>query len=205
MLEARGLSCVRGQRRLFSDLSFSLQPGECCELRGANGSGKTSLLRMLCGLLPPASGDILWRGEPIATCRDSYLSSLTYLGHRAAGKDEMTTLENLRLSSALSGFALTRDEARAALHRVGLDDHERLQARHLSEGQHRRLALARLVTGRTALWLLDEVASGLDEAAARSVVSLIDGHVGDGGMAIIATHHDLPLGARRSRRIELAA
>jgi heme exporter protein A len=205
MLEARGLSCVRGRRRLFSDLSFSLQPGECCELRGANGSGKSSLLRILCGLLPPTSGDVLWGGEPIVTCRASYLSSLTYLGHRAAVKDEMTTLENLRLSSAMSGFALTREEASEALRRVGLDGHEQLQARHLSEGQHRRLALARLVTGHTALWLLDEVASALDEAAARSVVSLIDGHVSAGGMAIIATHHDLPLRARRPRRIELAA
>jgi heme exporter protein A len=205
MLEARSLECVRGQRRLFTDLSFSLQPGDGLELRGGNGSGKTSLLRMLCGLLPPTTGAVFWRGEPITGCRDAYLAAVTYVGHRAAVKDELTTLENLCVSSALSGFELTREEGRSVLRRMWLGGQENLQARHLSEGQHRRLALARLVTCRSALWLLDEVVSSLDEAAASSIAALIDRHLSRGGMAVIATHQDLRLGARLSRRIELAA
>jgi heme exporter protein A len=204
-LEARGLECVRGRRRLFSNLSFSLGPGDCFELTGPNGSGKTSLLRMLCGLLPPTNGAILWHGEPITSLRGAYLSSVTYVGHRSAVKDELTTLENLRVSSALSGFELTGEQARDVLARLGLNAQEDVQARHLSEGQHRKLALARLVACRSSLWLLDEVLTSLDQAAAGAITSIIDDHVAGGGMALIATHHALKLATRRSRRIELAA
>lgn len=205
MLEARSLECVRGRRRLFGNLSFSIRPGDCLELRGPNGSGKTSLLRMLCALLPPTSGSILWQGEPITALRETYFAAVTYVGHRRAVKDELTTIENLRVSSALSGLELSREEARHVLGRMGLDGQENLHARHLSEGQRRRLALARLVACRSALWLLDEVVTSLDEAAASSITSLIDGHLSRGGMAVIATHQDLNLAARSSRRIELAA
>jgi len=205
MLEACSLECVRGHRRLFRNLSFSISPGDCLELRGPNGSGKTSLLRMLCGLLPPASGAILWHGDPISATREAYLSSLTYIGHRCAVKDELTTLENLRLSSALSGWGLSRGEARDVLGRLCLAEQENLLARHLSEGQQRRLALARLVACPSALWLLDEVVTSLDEAAASAITTLIDEHVSRGGMAVVATHQDLKLAARMSQRIELAA
>ena len=181
-----------------------MRAGECFELTGQNGSGKTSLLRMLSGLLPPTNGEILWRGEPIGSRREAYFSSVTYLGHRPAVKHELTTIENLRVSSALSGVELTREEAREALAVMNLDEHEHLQARHLSEGQQRRLALARLVTCRRTLWLLDEVMSSLDARAANTVTSLIDRHIARGGMAIVATHQELMLSARRSR-IELAA
>jgi heme exporter protein A len=205
MLEARRLECTRGRRQLFKDLSFVLRPGEAFELRGPNGSGKTSLLRMLCGLLPPTSGAILWHGQSIGGCRREYLASLTYVGHRAAVKDEMTTIENLRVATALSGCELSREEARDVLRRIGLGDQESLEARYLSEGQHHKLALARLVTCRTALWLLDEATSSLDATASTTVASLIDAHLSRGGMAIVATHRDLPVGARLCRRIELAA
>jgi heme exporter protein A len=205
MLEARGLECVRGHRRLFSDLSFTMHPGDCFELRGANGSGKTSLLRMLCGLLPPTEGEILWHGTPISATREEYLSSVAYAGHRSAVKDELTTLENLRVSCALSGWELTREEARHTLGRMSLGAQEDLQARHLSEGQRRRLALARLVACRSSLWLLDEVLTSLDEEAGHAIKTLIGDHVSRGGMAIVATHHDLKIATRSSRRIELAA
>ena len=205
MLEARGLECIRGQRRLFRDLSFSMHAGDCCELRGPNGSGKTSLLRMLSGLLPPASGEVLWHGKPISAQREEYLSSVAYVGHRCAVKDELTTLENLRVSSALSGWELTREEARHTLGRMSLGAQERLQARHLSEGQRRRLSLARLVACRSSLWLLDEVLTSLDEDAGHAIRTLIDDHVSRGGMAVIATHQDLKMAARVSRRIDLAA
>jgi heme exporter protein A len=205
MLEARSLECVRGHRRLFSNLSFSMSPGDCFELRGPNGSGKTSLLRMLSGLLPPSTGAILWHGEPISALREAYLSSVTYIGHRCAVKDELTTLENLRISSALSGWKLSRDEARDVLGRMSLSEQETLYAHRLSEGQRRRLALARLMVSRSELWLLDEVMTSLDEAAASAITTLIDEHVSRGGMTVIATHQDLKLAVRVSRRIEFAA
>ena len=160
---------------------------------------------MLCGLLPPTSGSILWQGEPISALREAYLSSVTYVGHRCAVKDELTTLENLRVSSALHGCELTPDEARDVLARMSLAAQETLHARHLSEGQHRRLALARLMTSRSALWLLDEVLTSLDEAAVSAITMLIDEHVSRGGMTLIATHQDLKLAARMTQRIELAA
>lgn len=205
MLEARGLECVRGQRRLFRHLSFAIRPGDCFELRGANGSGKTSLLRMLCGLLPPESGEVLWRGEPINMQRQAYLSSVTYIGHRCAVKDELTTLENLLVSSALAGFELGVTEAHRALECLQLEDQKHLPARHLSEGQRRRLALARLVNCRRALWLLDEVMTSLDMLSARSIAALIDDHLSRRGMVVIATHQELKLGSRLSHRIDLAA
>ena len=204
MLEARGLECVRGRRRLFAHLSFSLRPGDGFELRGPNGSGKTSLLRMLCGLLPPTSGAILWDGAPISALGERYRASVTYIGHRRAVKDELTTVENLRVSTALSGFELSREEARGILERIGLGRQEHLQARYLSEGQQRRLALARLLACGTSLWLLDEVLTSLDDEAADAIASLVEGHLARGGMAVIATHQKLTLGARLSR-IELAA
>jgi heme exporter protein A len=205
MLEARSLECVRGRRQLFTDLSFLLRAGDCLELRGANGSGKTSLLRILCGLLPPTSGSVLWNGEPIKSLREAYHQFVTYVGHRPAVKDELTALENLRVSSALSGFVLSREQARDVLARMSLADVEDVYARCLSEGQRRRLALARLMVGRTSLWVLDEVLTSLDEVAARSVTKLIDDHVASGGAAVIATHRELKLQIVSPQRIELAA
>ncbi len=205
MLEARRLECVRGQRRLFSNLSFVLRPGEGLELRGPNGSGKTSLLRMLSGMVPPADGAILWHGHSIRTVREAFLSSVAYVGHRCAVKDELTAMENLQVSSALSGCELSRDEAQRALDRLALAPQTHLCARQLSEGQRRRLALARLVACRRTLWLLDEILTSLDEAATRSVTALVDEHLSNGGLAVIATHQPLALAARMARRIELAA
>ena len=175
MLEACNLECVRGDRRLFTDLSFSIRPGDYFELRGPNGSGKTSLLRMLCGLLPPTRGAILWQGTPISPIRETYLSSVTYIGHRRAVKDELTTVENLRVSCALSGFELEAEEARGVLDYMCLGEQENLQARLLSEGQRCRLALARLVACHSSLWLLDEVLPSLDEEATTAMAALIDG------------------------------
>ncbi len=204
MLEGRLLECVRGGRRLFHDLSFAVKPGDFVELRGPNGSGKTSLLRMLCGLLPPTSGAVLWQGQAIGTVREQYLSSLTYIGHVPAVKDELTALENLRVSAALHGCDLGHGQARSVLERMRLEPYANEQARYLSEGQRRRLALARLVACRRPLWLLDEVLASLDADAERSARTLIHEHVAAGGMAILATHLEPSAGAR-TRCIELAA
>jgi len=160
---------------------------------------------MLSGLLPPTSGTILWHGHPINAVREAYLSSMAYVGHRCGVKDHLTTLENLRVSSALNGCELSRKEARDVLERMSLTEQENLPARQLSEGQHRRLALARLVACRRPLWLLDEILTALDEAGALSMTTLVEQHLSNGGMAVIATHQDLQLIARMSRRIELVA
>jgi heme exporter protein A len=190
---------------LFDGLSFVLRPGDCLELRGPNGSGKTSLLRILCGLLPPASGTILWQGESIEALREAYHPFVAYVGHRRALKDELTTMENLRTSCALRGVGISPDEARGVLARMDLDRQRDLQARFLSAGQQRRLSVARLIASRARLWLLDEILTSLDAPAVRAIAGLIDEHVGGGGIAVVATHRDLHPASRRSQRIDLAA
>src|ERR1051325_5073821 len=124
MLEAINLTCIRGTRRLFRDLNFAVQPGDLIELRGPNGSGKTSLLRILCGLAGPAAGEVLWNGKNIRSLGEEYFSSVAYLGHQNAVKDELTAIENLRIASAVAGNALHKTEACEVLGRVGLRSEE---------------------------------------------------------------------------------
>jgi len=205
MLDATNLECVRGNRRLFKNMSFSMRPGDLVQLIGPNGSGKTSLIRMLCGLLPPTSGEIRWRGTRISALGEEYYSAVTYLGHRHGAKDEFTALENLRVSSGLSGCEITHEQAMDMLTRVGLNGRENLAARLLSEGQRRRLGLARLLVRQTSLWLLDEVLTSLDEAGAESIKLLMVEHLDKGGMAVVATHQELDLSVNNFQRIELAS
>lgn len=204
-LEVQNVSCTRGDRRIFRDLSFSLAPGSGIQLVGANGSGKTSLLRLICGLMKPEEGEIRWRGENIHSLGEEYSSVITYVGHRNGLKEELTSTENLRVSSGLAGKGLSRETAREALRRMGLGDRENLPVRFLSEGQRRRAALARLLTCKTSLWLLDEVLTSLDKAAVGLVKSIIEEHLSTGGMAILATHHELDFAAGSFQRIELAS
>lgn len=205
MLEATNLGCVRGDRRLFSDLNFSLNPGGFAQITGPNGSGKTSLLRLICRLSEPAEGEIRWRGTNIRSLSEEYFSTLTYIGHRPGVKDELTAIENLRISSGLGGAEVSRQEAMDTLQYMGLAGREDLPARLLSEGQRRRLALSRLGVCRTVLWVLDEVMTSLDRAAVTLVGSLIEEHLAKGGMAIVATHQELNLSASSFQRIELAS
>ena len=194
---------MRGERLLFSDVNFALSPGEFLQLTGPNGSGKTSLLRIVCGLMRPERGEIRWQGAQILSLGEEYSRSITYLGHRNAVKEELDSLENLRISSGLAGCELTLADAEKALARVGLEGRERLPARFLSEGQRRRSALARLITCRTALWILDEVLASLDHAAVTLSESLIGEHLSKGGMAIVATHQELHVSAASLQRLEL--
>ena len=205
MLEATKLGCVRGDRRLFRDLNFSLRPGALVQVTGPNGSGKTSLLRIICGLLAPAEGEIRWQGANIPSLGEEYFRSVTYIGHRNGVKDELTALENLRVSSGLGGVEVSRTKAAEVLDRMGLAGREALPARLLSEGQRRRVALARLLVCTTTLWLLDEVLTSLDNAAVTLVKRLIEEHLSNGGMAIIATHQELNLSAGSFQRLELAS
>ncbi len=194
---------MRGDRRLFRDVSFALPAGTLLQLRGANGSGKTSLLRILCGLLTPASGEVRWQGSTIRELAEEYSRDVTYIGHRHGIKEELNSLENLQISSALAGFKVDRAEAGAALERLGLAGREHLPARFLSEGQRRRSVLARLLTCETKIWLLDEVLASLDRAARALVESLIGEHLNTGGIAIVATHQDLHISANSIQRLEL--
>ncbi len=197
------MECVRGDRRLFRDVSFSLTPGTLLQLTGPNGSGKTSLLRIIAGLVAPESGEIRWQGAQIRSLAEDYFRSITYIGHRTAVKEELSSLENLRISNGLAGTEITRNEAHQALAKVGLAGRENLPARFLSEGQRRRSALARLVTCRTTLWLLDEVLASLDRAAATLIESIIGEHLDRGGIAIVATHQELHVAAEAFQRLEL--
>jgi heme exporter protein A len=194
---------VRGDRRLFSGLDLSLSPGTFVQLTGPNGSGKTSLLRIFCGLLAPAEGEVCWQGANIRSLREDYFTAVTYLGHRPGVKDELSAVENLRISNALNGVEVSQQDAFAALERMGLAGRESLPARFLSEGQRRRVALARLLVCNTRLWLLDEVMTSLDKGAVELVRSLIEEHLNRGGIAIVATHQELELSAGVTKRLEL--
>ena len=204
MLEVINLTCVRGARRLFKDLSFSAGEGELVELRGPNGSGKTSLLRILCGLATPAAGEVRWDGRSIRKLGEEYFASVAYLGHQNGVKDELTAIENLRVSGAVSGTPLGKGEAEEVLARVGLSQQQNLPTRVLSAGQRRRLGMTRLLTSRAKLWILDEVLTSLDDAAMNLSREFITEHLKKDGIAIVATHQDLNLAAPRIQQLRLS-
>ena len=203
MLEVRGLECVRGDHRLFTDLSFSLQGGELLRLRGSNGSGKTSLLRILCGLLEPAEGEVLWKEENILSQRDEFNAELLYLGHLNGIKAELTGFENLRVSYTLRGEAPSDDQIYDALGQIGLGGREDLPTQVLSQGQKRRVALARLLLSNEALWVLDEPFTALDVDAVAQLAKLIEAHLQKGGMVVYTTHQEVDMRAGACREVNL--
>jgi heme exporter protein A len=193
MLTASALSCVRGERRLFSGLDLAVGPGEWLHVQGENGAGKTSLLRILAGLSPAAEGEIRWQGEPIRVLAEEYRRHLLFLGHHGAVKEELTPLENLTLAAQLDGTALDETEALTALARFGLRGREDLAVRFLSAGQKRRVLLARLAVRKATLWILDEPFTALDVKAVEMLSGLIVEHVTQGGIAILTSHQSIPL------------
>ena len=203
MLEAVNLSCARGERRLFSGLNFSLSAGTFLQAFGPNGSGKTSLLRIICGLTAPAAGEVCWDGTNIRRLGEEYVAEIAYVAHQNGVKDELDPVENLRISCGVAGNALRKQEAHAVLERVGLSKQAHLPARLLSAGQRRRLALSRLLASRARLWILDEPLASLDEDGATLARNLISEHLSSGGVAIVATHQEMDLSAGQMQRIEL--
>ena len=194
MLDANDLECLRGTRRLFAGISFRLAPGECLQVQGANGSGKTSLLRILCGLARPERGEVRWNGEPIGALGDDYHAELAFCGHANALKEDLTPVENLHASGALYGTHLADDSIRSALDAFGVLHLEALPVRALSQGQKRRVALARLALCARRLWILDEPLAALDARAAESLAALLDSHLAKGGIAVFTSHQ--PVGLR---------
>ncbi len=193
MLVGKNLACVRGERILFSRLDFSLAAGEALLLQGANGSGKTSLLRMVCGLLAPAEGEILWRGQPVERERAAFHAELAYFGHMPAVKDELSALENLDFSCRFGGQPVARNELEDALAHLGLGHCLDFPVKFLSQGQRRRVGLARLLLVKSPLWVLDEPLTALDQTALKLVQGLIGTHLRAGGMALLTTHQPLEL------------
>ena len=203
-IELRDLTCHRGSRPLFANLSLQVDPGELLRVRGANGAGKTSLLRMLCGLLLPTHGQVLWRGLPLPSQRGEFGRDLVYLGHAAALKNELSPLENLLDACALSGHAPGVPAALAALKGAGLRGHENTEARRLSQGQRRRSALARLALSQEApLWVLDEPFNALDTSATDWLAGQIGAHLGNAGIVVLTSHQDIPINAVNQKNLAL--
>lgn len=202
VLEARAINAWRGDRHVIEDLSFSVGAGECCKVTGPNGVGKTTLLRVLCGLLAPESGEALWRGRAVSGLDAEYAAELAYLGHANALKTDLTARENLKYLVGVRRV-LAATEIDGALDRVGIADCTDLPVRVMSAGQRRRLSLARLWLWPAALWILDEPATNLDAAGLTLVESMIRDHLQRGGVAVVAAHQRLLDDDARVRRLEL--
>jgi heme exporter protein A len=191
-LKAYNLSLTRGPRLLFQNLSFDVKAGEALVLRGANGSGKTSLLRVLAGLTKPDGGHSTWGAEPIPR------GVAIYQGHANALKDDFTVAENLADALAFDGVVTGNDDRTQALEKAGLAGRHHVLARRLSQGQKRRVGLARLLLANTSfnkpLWLLDEPTNALDAEGVALFEGIVNTHLAQGGMACVATHLPLAFG-----------
>jgi heme exporter protein A len=203
MLEAQDLAARRGFARLFSGLSFRVSAGEALVVTGANGTGKTTLLRMLAGLSAPTAGTIRWNGTAVAPFDALRRAELAFAGHLPALKDELSAEENLRSLLALEGVAVPDDAIAAALDGVALGRQRALPARVLSAGQRRRIGLARLTLLPRPLWILDEPVTALDAAGIALLARVVAGHLAKGGLAVAATHAPLGLPAARVRALTL--
>jgi heme exporter protein A len=199
MFSFEHLACERGGRTLFAGLSQELAPGECLYVAGDNGAGKTSLLRILAGLLAPAAGVVRWRERDIREAREEFGAELAFVGHLNGIKDDLTAAENLQLAAAARGQGGGRGEADRALAQMGLAGREDTPVRRLSQGQKRRVALARLAMDPAALWILDEPFNALDRSSVATLGALIAGQLARGGVVLLTAHQsvELPQGARR--------
>jgi heme exporter protein A len=202
-LTADNLVGVRGDRLLFEQLNFNLSNGTVLYLQGANGSGKTTLLRTICGLSKPYEGHINWCGENISTLAEEYSKHVLYIGHLPGIKEDLTALENLRFSLALSGTDISVDKASEALKMLGLAKGLNLPTRMLSQGQKRRVALARLWLQDLPLWILDEPFTALDASAADMLKQKIEAFANDGGIVVMTTHQEVTMNVPKFEQLRL--
>ena len=205
MLEAQNLSCTRGDRELFTDLNFKLESGTLLYVEGPHGSGKTTLLRAVCGLFLPTDGDILWQGENTRSLAEDFRKDVIYLGHHNGIKLDLSGLENLHIASVLDGDNVAEEQLWNALEQMGLSGFEDLPTRSLSQGQKRRVALARLLINSARLWILDEPFTALDVAAVERLQAVIAEHVTNGGIVMLTTHQEVALTSGQVNRLQLGA
>ena len=206
MLEVTQITCVRGSRCLFDNLSFRLEPQQALRILGENGSGKTSLLRIVAGLAPAESGNIAWGGKSVGELGEDYRRQLAFLGHANGLKDDLTPLENLQLALALAGIDAERDLLQGALERQGLESAAELPVKVLSQGQKRRAALARLeFCAEKPLWVLDEPFAALDAAAVTRLAATMSKQLQRGGMVLFTTHQEVELPGAAVRSMQLDA
>ena len=193
-LRLESIACVRGGRTLFEDLHLEIKPGSILRISGDNGSGKSSLLRILCGLLSPHAGQVFWGSDPITEDRDQFHSELVYLGHIPALKSDFSALENLMSLALLGGQSVSNEEAMQALHEAGLDRQAHRFIRTLSQGQKQRIALSRLrLPQAKTIWVLDEPFNALDRESNLALQSVLINHVNHGGIVALSSHQELQI------------
>ena len=190
---------------MFRDIDCEVSAGQWLYVTGANGVGKTSLLRMVCGLASVEAGQILWNGTPIQQQADLYRQDLCYLGHLNALQESMTVDENLRFTSALAGLAPEREQRLQVLAHFGLRGRSQQLVRHLSQGQKRRVALSRLVLSPAKLWVLDEPYVAMDESGINLLADLIGDHIEAGGLVVLTSHQKVPIRDLPAKLLELKA
>lgn len=196
------LACLRGERAVFAQLSFSLAAGEALLLLGPNGSGKSSLLRLMAGLLKPAAGQLRWKDESVSRDREAHAARLHYIGHHDAVKPVLSVWENLRFWATLHDPEAGETRARAALERMDLTRLADVPGKLLSAGQKRRLNLARLLAAPAPVWLMDEPSVALDRASVKTLEAVVAEHRLQGGMVALSTHADFDLPGARELHLD---
>ncbi|HHF0486752.1 cytochrome c biogenesis heme-transporting ATPase CcmA [Vibrio diabolicus] len=203
MLEVSNLTAIRDERVLFENLQFEIKPGELVQIEGRNGTGKTTLLRIVTGLGDREEGIIKWKGEEVEKSRDVFHQDLLFLGHQTGVKRELTALENLRFYQSIQNNRSSNEEIFTALTQVGLAGREDVPVAQLSAGQQRRVALARLWLSKQILWILDEPLTAIDKQGVKVLESLFASHADNGGIVVLTTHQDMFSDSPKLRKIKL--
>ena len=203
VLTAHEITCIRGQRALFTDLNLTIGAGEILHIHGSNGSGKTSLLRILCGTSQPENGTVFWQSEDIRVCRSAYYEHLAYIGHNNGIKLELTPSENLSCLAAIKGFAAD-SQIDLALTQSGLSRDRDIPCIHLSAGQRRRVAIAWLFMTQASIWILDEPLTAIDQDGIDIVRNRFSQHLDDGGLIVLTGHQHLQFEGRKINILHLS-
>ncbi len=203
MLEVSKLTAIRDDRVLFENLSFSLQLGDLVQIEGRNGTGKTTLMRIVAGLGDKEEGDIKWNGEKIESNREDYHQSLLFLGHQTGVKRDLTAFENLKFYQSIHAPNTSTEQIFSALTQVGLAGREDVPVAQLSAGQQRRVALARLWLSQQPLWILDEPLTAIDKQGVKVLEDLFLNHAEQGGIVLLTTHQDMFSDNPKLKKIKL--